>query len=145
MQGITFKENPFITALKQSGVEVEEETFNPMNLYLDDTNNLKTCTIKGNSIYYFFKPLHRYITESHLTGVLIYQNKDLDTTIVYKVNNNGIATVLNKYNYKLNVYESLKNDRFEYHVDSKRDFLRFWIDLEHYVDVGIMTPLPLHS
>lgn len=142
MVTLVFKNNPLITALELLGINTENETYNPTTVYFDDLK--KTKYIKGNSIYYYFKPNNRYVTENHLKGVLVYQNKDLDITLVYRVNQDGLTQLKCSFNEKIHL-ENFKIDRFEYifsNRNNNQDSLIFRLDEDHIVDFLINFPLP---
>lgn len=132
MKTVIFKENPLITSLELLGNVVEHKGYNPTTVYFDSLRGTKNKVIKGNSIYYYFEPNKLYVTENYIKGILVYQNKDLEITLVYELDENNVAEIIEKYFEKIDI-DMWKIDHYEY-IDSSRLVFRLneskWIELK---------------
>lgn len=127
--------------MKMIGLEVVDEyTYQPSEVYFEEFRYNENYYIKGNSIYFYFKIDNNKISDSELKGIIIYQNKDIDVTIVYKVLKDYSAIQLNRYKEKINLNCSYKN-RYEY-IYSSQDVIKFWLNDEHSIDILVRHPLP---
>ena len=138
---IHFNENPLVKSLKLLNVEViEESTFKPNEVYFEDFLYKENYFKKGNSLYYYFKANKDKVSESDLRGVLVYQNKDIDVTLVYKVSKTFEAINIKSFKNKIDLFSISKN-RFEYYY-SKKDILKFWLNNSDSIELPVNYPLP---